>query len=64
MLTVSESASYLNVSESTVRRLLKWGDLEFIQPAGRKGKILITIEALEKFKRENTVKTASPKNDW
>lgn len=41
--TVKEYAKEHKVSESTVRRWIKEGKVEFIQPYGKKGKVLINV---------------------
>lgn len=42
-ITVKEYAKRHKVSESTVRRWIRENKVEFIQPYGKKGKVLINV---------------------
>ena len=50
-MKVGQAAEYLNVSERTIRRLIKIGALRAINYGGRAG-YRVPIEEAERFRRE------------
>lgn len=53
-LCVKEAAVKFGVSEWTVREWIKRGYISSWQPAGRKGRILIPLEAIENYTEQRT----------
>lgn len=58
-LTVAEAADYLQLSEETIRRMLREGRLRGVQPAGRRGGWRVSRAELERFLATGTPRRLS-----
>lgn len=49
VVTQKQAAEYLGVHTNTVIRWIKAGKIQMSQPMGRKGRVLVSLESIERL---------------